>query len=1308
MIVQFDQDLEELVIDSNVNGLIARHGDRGVFQWTGLVAFDETGRDLPVEMRSDAQGLSFAVNDTDAVYPITIDPLATDPVWIRSSAQEESNFGQQIVSGNVNNSDFFDVLVSQSSYSGFSNRQGRVLLFVGTEDGIPFGADLSLTGDTTNEVFGVATRINADITGDGCNDLVVGAPGFDGERGRVLAYRLFDCSGPEPILDPALVWETAGQGGAERFGQALDLADINCNGWPDLVIGAPVRNSSAGAIDVYTRTPGGAAPFELEFSHPSPENFAGYGWTVHRLGEFNGAPYSTSARCESFSVGGYNFNFGQGLVDVFFHDNDGILSDPIRIDGPSTLSGFGLALSSIPSPQGTSVNGHPLDALAIGYPSLDGFDQPGGVQIYEYSPSTDDLELIWEKEGPHGDSRFGRSLAGRIDLNGNGFNDFVIGSHRYNANTDGGDEGGVFVFLGTESGFGDDPSLIIDSGQTDSSFGRSLAGVPNFAATGDALIVGAPRYNGLVPNGGRVFLFPGSQTCSIDGSFYSADDENPDNPCQICDPSQSTSSWSNAEEDSICDIGDSCIQSTCQAGQCISTGEIDCDDGNPCTVNFCEAGECLVETATVDGDICDDDGLSCTESICSDGDCVTQVSGGCLIEGACYPDGTGNPEADCFWCDVATNPNAWSPRDAGTPCDNGEFCTIDDTCNATGQCRPGDPRDCGSPPQCFGSMTCSNAQSACLPSSPETGAPCDDGDLCTDNVCEAGSCVVDEATDCSNLDDECVTGVCDPATGSCEAVNVADGTGCDLNDGDVCTVGSCSAGSCVSQPLVCDDGNACTVDFCDPVTGCGSTPLDCSDGDACTIDSCDPDSGCVNTPIDCDDSDACTVNSCDSDIGCVSEPVDCDDSNECTVNTCDSATGCESTNVTDGTACTFDDGLPCTAGVCLDGACAQDVISGCAIDGACVDAGEEHPGNSCLFCDPTQSTTEWSSAVGDVCEDAFCTDDNEAVAASTCQADGSCGNGAIEDCGDFLCVDGECQDSCDTDDDCWEDAYCTADGECESDNRAPIADAGADQTVNEGDTVTLDGSASFDPDGDEITYSWSQLGGEPVILDDLTSATPQFTAPTDPADPVLLFELIVNDGELDSEPDTTTVTIAEEPNEAPVAVITGPDTAEPGESIVLSGADSFDPDGDEILSYSWSLVDGSPAPQITQTGDETQVGITFSEDITEDTLYTFGLVVSDGLANSPRAEHDVLVIVPEEPDPEPEPGDDVDVADPDPADTDIPGEDADLPDPDQPMEGTLEGSGCVCSASNNGDRDTEGLAMVLAVLGLMWWRRRRA
>jgi hypothetical protein len=119
-------------------------------------------------------------------------------------------------------------------------------------------------------------------------------------------------------------------------------------------------------------------------------------------------------------------------------------------------------------------------------------------------------------------------------------------------------------------------------------------------------------------------------------------------------------------------------------------------------------------------------------------------------------------------------------------------------------------------------------------------------------------------------------------------------TDSECDDGDLCTTDTCNSGSCSNTAQNCDDGDACTADTCDPGTGaCGSDAVSCDDDNACTSDSCDAVLGCVNTETLCpDDGDLCTTDACDPGTGsCESTPIDCDDGVACTIDTCDALTG---------------------------------------------------------------------------------------------------------------------------------------------------------------------------------------------------------------------------------------------------------------------------------------------------------------------------------------------------------------------------------------------------------------------------------
>src|SRR5919109_373924 len=191
-------------------------------------------------------------------------------------------------------------------------------------------------------------------------------------------------------------------------------------------------------------------------------------------------------------------------------------------------------------------------------------------------------------------------------------------------------------------------------------------------------------------------------------------------------------------------------------------------------------------------------------------------------------------------------------------------------------------------------------------------------------------------------------------------------------------------------------------------------------------------------------------------------------------------------------------------------------------------------------------------------------------------------------------------------------------------NQPPTANAGDDQTVNEADSVSLDGSGSSDPDGTIESYSWTQTAGTGVTLDDASSATPSFTAPNvDSAGDTLTFELTVDDGNGHTATDTVNIAV-ENANQPPTANAGADFSVNEGTTGVQLQGSGQDADG-TISSYQWEQVVSGSEPTVT-INDANSATATFdAPSVSANTELTFKLTVTDN--DGATAEDSVVVTI---------------------------------------------------------------------------------
>ena len=183
----------------------------------------------------------------------------------------------------------------------------------------------------------------------------------------------------------------------------------------------------------------------------------------------------------------------------------------------------------------------------------------------------------------------------------------------------------------------------------------------------------------------------------------------------------------------------------------------------------------------------------------------------------------------------------------------------------------------------------------------------------------------------------------------------------------------------------------------------------------------------------------------------------------------------------------------------------------------------------------------------------------------------------------------------------------------DSPNAAPTANAGDDQTVTEGDTVSLNGTLSSDPeDGNSLTYSWTHTSGPTVSLTGAATATPSFEAPNVGETRDIVITLTVTDSGSRIATDAVTIRVNDVDNTPPTADAGNNQNVTEGDTVMLTGAAS-DTDPEDTLAYQWT----HNATFTITIQDSTALNATFTAPpVSADTPVLFTLNVTDGTAHT--------------------------------------------------------------------------------------------
>jgi hypothetical protein len=381
------------------------------------------------------------------------------------------DFGRVISSGDVNNDGYDDLITSDFRYS---SSKGKIYIYYGSASGISAPANVTISGETDGDAFGISLSSAGDVNSDGYDDLIVGAYFRSSSKGKIYIYH----GSSAGISSPASV-TINGENTGDRFGVSVTLTgDYNNDGYDDVIVGADGFNSFAGKTYIYYGSGSGiSAPASATLSAQNTGDR--FGVNVASAGDVNNDSY------DDLIVGAYAYASGDstGKAYIYYGGSSGISAPAsATLDGENIGDEFGGYNISV----GDVNNDGYGDVMisADGYPAG---DYTGRSYLYYGSALGISAPASLTFDSPTDFEEFAFQVT-PVDFNGDCSLDLVISGIGAD---DGNYDGAVYIYYG--SGGTCPPPSPTPTSSSNSSSSSSSSTTSSTPTCDNAIPVGTPN-----------------------------------------------------------------------------------------------------------------------------------------------------------------------------------------------------------------------------------------------------------------------------------------------------------------------------------------------------------------------------------------------------------------------------------------------------------------------------------------------------------------------------------------------------------------------------------------------------------------------------------------------------------------------------------------------------------------------------------------------------------------------------------------------------------------------------------------------